>query len=415
VVSSVAGAQVSVCLPTTGACAPSGGGGTDAGTTTTTPPPSDAGTTTMPPPPSDAGASMMCGSLVGPDVPASCKCGSTTSKCTANGCYGGWWCNTSTNRCQSPPSGCSTAPTDAGTGGGDGGATTPPPPTDGGTVSGTLGANGGTLSSLLFAVVGDTRPATIDDTSAYPSAIIKQIYADISARSPMPPFVVSTGDYMFATASGSQASPQADLYLAARATYSGMWYPAMGNHECTGATASNCGPGGSSGTTNNYSVFLSKLLGPIAKTTPYYTININAPDGSWTSKFVFIAANAWDSTQSSWLDAELAKSTTYTFIVRHEPAAANTAPGVTPSEAIMAKHPYTLSIVGHTHTYEHPSTREVLMGNGGAPLTGSKNYGYGLFTQRADGAIQVEMIDYSTGASDSSFKFAVKADGTATP
>jgi hypothetical protein len=255
----------------------------------------------------------------------------------------------------------------------------------------------------------------IDDTKAYPSTVIKQIFTDIAARSPMPPFVVSTGDYMFASTGGGQASPQADLYMAARATYPGTWFPAMGNHECTGATASNCGPGSSSGTTSNYSVFLSKLLGPIGSATPYYSIHINATDGSWTSKFVFIAANAWDSTQSAWLDGELAKATTYTFVIRHEPAAANTAPGVRPSETIMAAHPYTMAIVGHTHTYSHPSTREVVMGNGGAPLTGSANYGYGLFTQRADGAIQVEMIDYSTGASDASFKFAVKPDGTLTP
>ena len=32
-----------------------------------------------------------------------------------------------------------------------------------------------------------------------------------------------------------------DLYLAARQPYPNVQFPAMGNHECTGATASNCG------------------------------------------------------------------------------------------------------------------------------------------------------------------------------
>ena len=81
----------------------------------------------------------------------------------------------------------------------------------------------------------------------------------------------------------------------------------------------------------------------------------------------------------------------------------------------MAQHPYTLAIVGHTHTYEHFSGREVIIGNGGAPLTGSKNYGFGVFGQRADGAIQVDMLDYSTGLADTRFRFAVKPDGSPAP
>ena len=48
-------------------------------------------------------------------------------------------------------------------------------------------------------------------------------------------------------------------------------------------------------------------------------------------------------------------------------------------------------IVGHSHTYGHytsPYPREVLIGNGGAPLTSTtKDYGFGLFKQRSDGAI----------------------------
>jgi hypothetical protein len=189
----------------------------------------------------------------------------------------------------------------------------------------------------------------------------------------------------------------------------------MGNHECTGATASNCGPGSQSGTTSNYTAFLSKMLGPIGKTDPYYALRVDAADGSWTAKFVFVAANAWSDAQSTWLDQALTDATTYTFVIRHEPSAANTAPGVTPSDAIIGAHPFTIAIVGHTHTYERPAGKEVIVGNGGAPLSGSKNYGFGMVSQRADGALDVDMIDYSTGLADSSFHFAVKADGTTAP
>jgi hypothetical protein len=189
----------------------------------------------------------------------------------------------------------------------------------------------------------------------------------------------------------------------------------MGNHECTGATASNCGPNGQNGMTANYQAFMQKMLGPIQKTLPYYSVNVNASDGSWTSKFVLIAANAWDDTQASWLQQTMAQKTTYTFVVRHEPSNDNTAPGVTPSDGIISQYPYTLFLNGHSHTYSHYSGNQTVIGNGGAPLSGSgKNYGYGLFSQRADGAIVCDMIDYQSGQADSRYHFVVKADGTLT-
>jgi hypothetical protein len=381
-VSTASGAQASVCVPR---------GGGDCSNV----PDQDAG-----PPPAT------CGALVGPDVKASCASCGGANTCQANGCYNGWWCNTATSRCQAPPNPADCVPPDGGV-----------PWDGGGPVTGNVGPDGGQLSRLLFAVVGDTRPATIDDTQGYPSPIIDAIFTDIEKLSAKPPFVLSTGDYMFASTSNAQAvNAQLDLYLSARGNYSGVTFPAMGNHECTGATASNCGSGNVDGVTANYSAFLAKMLQPIGQTDPYYAIRIDALDKSWTSKFVFIAANAWTSAQATWLDQQLSQATTYTFVVRHEPSAANTAPGVTPSDQILAAHPYTLSIVGHTHTYEHFAGREVVIGNGGAPLTGNKNYGFGIFNQRPDGAIQVDMIDYQSGnAVGGYFHFAVKPDGTATP
>lgn len=56
----------------------------------------------------------------------------------------------------------------------------------------------------------------------------------------------------------------------------------------------------------------------------------------------------------------------------------------------------------------------MLFGNGGAPLSGSANYAYGVFTQRSDGAIVVDAVDYQSNQPDSSFHFAVKPDGTPT-
>jgi hypothetical protein len=289
----------------------------------------------------------------------------------------------------------------------------------GGAPSGTVGASGGTLSHLLFGVVGDTRPPSYDDLSGYPTTIITKIFQDIEAYNPKPPFVLATGDYQFSSSgNGSTAPQQLGLYLGARKNYSGVQFPAMGNHECTGATASNCGPGNANGTTANYDAFLSLMLGPIQQTKPYYAIDVNATDGSWTAKFVFVAANAWDSGQASWLTTTMAQKTTYTFVVRHESSETTGGPpGLSGSDAIISKNPYTLLIVGHSHTYSHygSNEREVIIGNGGAPLSSSsKNYGFGVFSQRADGAIVVDMIDYQSLKADGSFHFAVKPDGTPT-
>jgi hypothetical protein len=277
-----------------------------------------------------------------------------------------------------------------------------------------VGPNGGYLPRLLFACIGDTRPPTEDDLSGYPTPVITRIFADIEAMKPRPAVVFSTGDYVFASgrSGNGSAAAQFDLYLLARQSYSGVLFPAMGNHECTGATNSNCGPDSVSGMSANYVAFLEKMLSPIRKREPYYSVRIDALDRSWTAKFVVIAANAWSFVQEKWLDAELAKPTTYTFVVRHEPAAATTAPGVVPSEAVMARHPFTLSIVGHRHTYDHfaDTPREVIIGNGGAPLA-SKDYGFGVFKQRSDGAIAVDMVNWATGEVDPDFHFAVTPDG----
>jgi hypothetical protein len=109
----------------------------------------------------------------------------------------------------------------------------------------------------------------------------------------------------------------------------------------------------------------------------------------------------------------MAQQTTYTFVIRHERSSVTDAPGVSPSNQTISQFPYTMLIVGHTHTYQRLSAREVVVGNGGAPVTGGVNYGYVIAEQRTDGAIQFTSKDYATGATVDSF--AVKPDGTTAP
>ncbi len=286
----------------------------------------------------------------------------------------------------------------------------------GSAVSGNVSASGGRVSRLYFAVVGDTRPATVDDTGAYPMAIARKIFQDVQSLDPPPLFGISTGDYVFASPQGGQAAAQFDLYSYARSAFSGVMFPAMGNHECTGATASNCGAGNADGITDNYTQFLAKMLRPLGQSKPYYAIEIDSSLDAWTAKFVFVAPNAWDDVQAAWLDATLARPTTYTFIVRHEPKSADTAPGVGPSEAIVARYPHTLTIVGHSHTYARSASDEVIFGNGGAPLTSpTATYGFGLFEQRPDGSIRVDAIDYAAMQRDGAFAFAITPTGLQAP
>jgi hypothetical protein len=277
------------------------------------------------------------------------------------------------------------------------------------------GPGGGTIDELRFAVVGDTRPVNLDDTAHYPTAIVQQIWMDVEAESPHPAFAISTGDYMFASVNGSEQGPQLDAYLGARASFDGVVYPALGNHECNGFTDSNCGPAGADLEPPNYQLFLSRMIQPIGETLPYYVERFAATDKSWTAKMVFVAANAWDGTQAQWLGEILSEPTTYTFVVRHEPTMSGTAPGVGPSDQIIIKHPYTMIIAGHTHTYEHvPAYKTLIVGNGGAPLTSDADYGYVVIARQADGTIAVTSKDYMTKAVVDSFS--VNADGSpATP
>jgi predicted phosphodiesterase len=267
-------------------------------------------------------------------------------------------------------------------GGGSGGA---------GSGGGGGGGGVGTVGSgglFKFAVFGDCRPPNPDDTAGYPSAIVAGIFG--LAQSHGAQFVVGTGDYMFASTQ-SAVSAQVALFKQAMAHYSaGPVFLTMGNHECTGATASNCP---NLNETPNIKAFMQMV--PSGVTKPYYRIDLDTPNGK--AKLVFIAANAWDSAQQSWLQTQLADATTYTFVMRHESTTSSGVPsGVPASESVVTAHPYTVEMLGHTHEYRHEDTQHVISGNAGAPLS-SGNYGLLIVEQLANGNVTVTELDESTG------------------
>ncbi len=313
-------------------------------------------------------------------------------------------------------------------------------PSDGGSGD-PLSLDGGALASLAFGIVGDTRPATVNDTTpsddpttGYPSEIIAKAFAALEASPAAPAFVVGAGDYGMATKAAPGAAQHA-LYLAARAKFSGAFYPTMGNHECNNGTSGNCAGGTTTAVFTDYlSTFLEK---PLGIRSPYYAVRLrSSTPGAWTAKLVFVAANAWDAAQASWLEATLGEPTTYTFVVRHEPTvtrgtpAADISPGGPASDAIVLAHPFTLLITGHAHHHSvnevpaslaknPPPTPQIIIGNGGAPLDlpSHPGYGYGQVEQLPSGHLRVEAYTFATVADtpspDPKFCFEVAPAGGA--
>lgn len=277
--------------------------------------------------------------------------------------------------------------------------------------------DGGVLAELNFAVVGDTRPESVGDTANYPSQTINTIFTDLKMVTPAPQFVVGTGDYQYVNPGSGQSVPQITKYMAAAALYPAALLPAMGNHECTGYTDSECGPNGQDGMTENYNTYLSMMAAPLGATTPYYSVLLTAADGSWTAKVVCVAPNAWDSEQSAWLASVLAQPSTYTFYVQHEPMEDTTELSqLTEIAAVVnaAPTPPTLMLVGHSHTFRKSYSifNEVVVGNGGVPMT-TGGFGFALITRESSGDIQLTQYDETTGApTPNGVSFSVTASGS---
>lgn len=385
------GSEVHVCAPANGTCGDQGCGACADGTVcdvlsgACNTPDDDGGTEVDP---GDGGA---CASYDAPDVASCCTaCDPGDPDCQANGCYAGWSCGRDACLCHTLPSACADAGTpDAGSfdaglpdaGHVDAGVTHPTG----------VGNDGGYVGHLFFAVMGDTRPPVTNDNAGYPTATITKIYDDIQAMNPRPQFVVATGDYMFAKPGSTNGETQLKKYIAARNHFSGPVFGAMGNHECTGPSTSNC----ATNITNNMQAYLDHLITPLGRTKPYYAIHVDNTHEKWTAKFLIVACNAWSPAQKTWLQNQLEKPTTYTFVARHEPRGTD-APCGADMDALLANHPYTMLLVGHVHTYSH-SGKQLVEGLGGAPVTGSGVHGYATIEQLPNGTFRVTQYSAATG------------------
>ena len=268
-------------------------------------------------------------------------------------------------------------------------------------------ATGGTVDLLNFGVFGDVRPNTQDDTANYPTAVFTQVIDGMVSLSPQ--FIVGTGDYMYvATFHAPIVTAQLDIFQSVEQRYSGHVFHALGNHECTGGTASNC-PSGNE--TPNILAFRARLIAD--EPALYYDFTVHTSMGD--AHFIVTAPNAWSTAQATWLNTALAQTAHYTFVVAHEPPTSpGPPPGSVPIEtAISARSPaVTLRMYGHTHDYRQIDTNAVIAGNAGAPLSGTNGtYGFASVMQRADGDIVV--TEYSIGRPPMAMgSFVVHADGT---
>jgi hypothetical protein len=237
------------------------------------------------------------------------------------------------------------------------------------------GLTGGRLARLSFAVVGGSVPA---------NDFVSYAWEEVDTFPELPAFAVTTGNY-----GADQA--QVAQYLDAQKVFPNLAFPAMGVEECTGLASSNCGLGNADGFTTSYSAFLKDMLSPLGVTRPYYRVEVTGLTGAWSAKLVFIAANAWDATQATWLDAELSKPTKYTFVVRSEPSC-SIAPGAAASDAIVAQHPYTVMFVGSAFPCDVPARQVVV-----SPPSASGSCSYVIVQQRRDGAVVLTTLDCMKG------------------
>jgi hypothetical protein len=71
-----------------------------------TAPAEDSAPPAPPPPAVDSGSAPACPGYAPPTTSANCDCDPAKDACTANGCYGGYYCKLSTLSCEKKPSTC---------------------------------------------------------------------------------------------------------------------------------------------------------------------------------------------------------------------------------------------------------------------------------------------------------------------
>jgi hypothetical protein len=247
---------------------------------------------------------------------------------------------------------------------------------------GAIGPTGGSVARMRFGVFGDVRPPSANDTAHYPAAIVAAVMDGIAASGAQ--FAVANGDYMFALNAEASAA-QVGMLLAAESRFGGHVFHSLGNHECTGASASNCPLGNE---TAQMRAFRANLAPSYP--APYFDWVVTTALGD--AHFIATAPNAWSPTQQAWLDRALARPARYTIVIAHEPPGNREAPGSVAIESAVAARPggVTLRLYGHTHEYRHLAGNAIIAGNAGAPLaSASGEYGFVVVDQRADGDLVV--------------------------
>lgn len=276
--------------------------------------------------------------------------------------------------CGPPPDGgVSTGTPDAG-----GSAGTP----DAGVVpQGAVGVDGGTVDRLWFATTGDTRPSQCDQTDQYPKAAIAQLATSMQALRVQ--FTLDLGDHMYVcNQSDAEAQQQMGFYMNAIASGPATWWMTMGNHECGNNTYPySCYTNGAHDA--NFAAF----MGALQRAQPYYSADVQTSQGM--ARFVVIADDAWDNTQSAWLGSVLSDADAnakYTIVARHHPVQGSRT-GNAGILSILQQHKYTLLLTAHNHDYEHDTVnwqgRSAVVGLGGA----GGSWGFGTVLQNLDGTL----------------------------
>jgi hypothetical protein len=246
-------------------------------------------------------------------------------------------------------------------------------------------------TDIFFTAFGDVRPAY--RTDPYPT-VCGTIWGHISAQNPHHAFVV--GDYI-----EQDTNMFTDFLNAMHGNYAaaGPVHFVVGNHEA-----------------NYFNTYTSVMSEGLVNGQMYYSID----DMAQNAKYVIIADDAWDATQKSWLQSELANPTRYTFVFRHHPSkfgagSSSNFEALPPVDntyataaaeiiAVIDTGKPTLVIAGHSHFFGMSKNhwtdptghaREVIAGNGGAPLATDQPgfppnyYGFTLFQVLPSGSVAV--------------------------
>ena len=234
----------------------------------------------------------------------------------------------------------------------------------------------GHFEHLRVGLLGDTRPAVAG--GVYPTQTITHIYQEVDKRAP--DFAVTLGDYIYVSPTNlPMAKAQMMTYLGARANFHGNVYYVLGNHEGYG---------------DNIVAFRQ-----VMSNAAYYSLHGTV--GTSTFKFVIVADDSWNSTQEVWVKQALAMQTNYTFVCRHHPSY-NTDTNEMYILSVIQPYPRTLLIDGHTHLYQRQSTREIVIGNGGAPLD-SSYFGYVMMDVDPAGTVTITAYRESDDAQMETF------------